>query len=178
MFTDHMNSPLGLIEIKASDIGITQVIFCGDDLKTSTNSNETTDACKLQLIEYFNGERKIFNLPLDQQGTQFQESIWHCLVDIPFGQTMSYGDIAHKINNPKSVRAVGGANGRNPISIIVPCHRVIGASGTLTGYAGGIERKLWLLKHEGIAVKNSKENAKLDISNVLSLRQDKTQFLK
>jgi len=177
MFTDYMNSPLGLIEIKASDIGITQVIFCGDNLKTQVNSNQTIDTCRQQLFEYFNGDRKVFNLPLDQQGTQFQESIWHCLTDIPFGQTMSYGEIAHKINNPKSVRAVGGANGRNPISIIVPCHRVIGASGTLTGYAGGIERKLWLLKHEGITVKNSKENAKLDINNVLHSRQDKTQFL-
>lgn len=178
MFTDYMSSPLGLIEIKASDVGITQVIFCGDDLKSAINSNETTDACKLQLIEYFDGSRKAFNLPLDQNGTQFQQSIWHCLTYIPFGQTMSYGEIAHKINNPKSVRAVGGANGRNPISIIVPCHRVIGATGTLTGYAGGIERKLWLLKHEGIAVKNSKENAKLDINNVINSRQDKTQFLK
>ncbi|PAJ74452.1 cysteine methyltransferase [Pseudoalteromonas sp. NBT06-2] len=178
MFTDYMDSPLGLIEFKASELGITQVIFCGEDQKLAVNANDITDTCKKQLSEYFNGELKIFNLPLDQHGTEFQQSIWQCLTQIPFGKTMSYGEIAYKINNPKSVRAVGGANGRNPISIIVPCHRVIGASGTLTGYAGGIERKLWLLKHEGIEVKSSKENAKLDINNVLHSRQDKTQFLK
>jgi len=178
MFIDYMNSPLGLIEIKATLVGIAHVIFCGEDLKKEINSNTTTDACKLQLNEYFDSTRKTFDLPLDQQGTPFQTAIWQCLTDIPFGKTMSYGEIAHKINNPKSVRAVGGANGRNPISIIVPCHRVIGASGTLTGYAGGIERKLWLLKHEGIEVKNTKEHAKLDIKNVLHVRQDKTQFLK
>ena len=177
MFTDYIDSPLGIVEFKASGQGITLVIFSGNQ-KTKTKTNEITDSCKQQLTEYFNGDRKTFDLPLDQQGTDFQKSVWNCLTQIPFGQTLSYGDIANILNNPKAVRAVGGANGRNPISLIVPCHRVIGSSGTLTGYAGGIERKLWLLKHEGIEIKNSKLNDKLDIEDVIHTRQDKTQFLK
>jgi len=176
-FTDYINSPLGTIECKASQKGITQVIFSGAK-KGHVKTNDITDACKKQLAEYFAGKRKNFDLPLDQQGTVFQKSVWDCLTKIPFGKTLSYSEIAEQLHNPKAVRAVGGANGRNPISLIVPCHRVIGASGTLTGYAGGIERKLWLLQHEGIEVKNSKTNDKLDINNVIHTRQDKTQYLK
>ena len=185
MFTDYIDSPLGLVEFKASEQGITQVIFCGIrkiDVKKhtemNTKTNKITNLCKLQLTEYFNGERKQFEVPLDPQGTAFQKSVWRCLMQIPFGETLSYGEIADMLNNPKAVRAVGGANGRNPISLIVPCHRVIGRNGTLTGYAGGIERKLWLLKHEGIEVKHSKGNDKMDIQNVINIRQAKTQFLK
>ncbi|NQY65253.1 MAG: methylated-DNA--[protein]-cysteine S-methyltransferase [Alteromonadaceae bacterium] len=177
MFTDYIDSPLGLVEFKASEQGITQVIFCGNS-KKAIKTNEITDSCKQQLTQYFNGERKQFDVPLDPQGTQFQQSVWHCLLQIPFGETLSYGAIADMLNNPKAVRAVGGANGRNPISLIVPCHRVIGSNGTLTGYAGGIERKLWLLKHEGIEVGNSKVNGKLELKNVINIRQSKTQFLK
>ena len=112
------------------------------------------------------------------QGSRFQTSVWRCLTKIPFGKTRTYRDIADMLNNHKAVRAVGGANGRNPISIIVPCHRVIGSNGSLTGYAGGIERKLWLLKHENIDVKASKANEGLDIKNVIHMRQAKTHFLK
>ena len=177
MYTDYLESPLGIVEIKASSLGITQVIFSGTQ-SSPINSNEITLGGKQQLEEYFAGKRKTFDLPLDQQGTAFQNAIWTCLTQIPFGQTLSYLDIANKVGNPKSVRAVGGANGRNPIGIIVPCHRVIGANGTLTGYAGGIERKLWLLEHEGITIKGSKEVDKLDIKNVFHTRQSKTQFLK
>lgn len=101
-----------------------------------------------QLQEYFDGERVTFEIPLAPDGTDFQRRVWMALRDIPFAQTVSYGDIAREIGNPKGVRAVGLANGRNPISIIVPCHRVIGQNGSLTGYGGGIERKRWLLEHE------------------------------
>ena len=87
---------------------------------------------------------------MDTKGTEFQKSVWNALLDVPYGKTNTYGDIAHALNNPKAVRAVGAANGKNPISIIVPCHRIIGANATLTGYAGGLERKRWLLKHEGV----------------------------
>ncbi len=177
LFTDYIDSPLGVIEFKATNNGITQVIFSGEK-KSKIDSNSITDNCKEQLLKYFAGELKNFDLPLDQQGTGFQKSVWKCLTQIPFGKTWSYGDIANQLNNPKAVRAVGGANGRNPISLIVPCHRVIGANGTLTGYAGGIERKLWLLKHEGIDVQTSKLNGTLDIKNIIHQRQDKTQFLK
>lgn len=102
-----------------------------------------------QLGEYFAGQRERFELPLDFAGTDFQRQVWAALLTIPFGQTRSYGDIARQIGNPSAVRAVGAANGRNPISIIAPCHRVIGASGSLTGFAGGLAAKHFLLALEG-----------------------------
>ncbi len=105
------------------------------------------------MYEYFAGIRQKINLPLNPKGTEFQKSVWTCLATIPFGEVVSYLDIAKMINKPKGSQAVGGANGRNPISIIVPCHRVIGSNGSLTGYAGGLERKFCFLKHEGVAIK-------------------------
>ena len=103
-----------------------------------------------QLEEYFAGTRREFDLPLRFQGTQFQTRVWRELVEIPYGRTLSYGELAQRIDKPSASRAVGLANGRNPISILVPCHRVIGADGSLTGYGGGLERKRWLLAHEGL----------------------------
>ena len=103
-----------------------------------------------QLTEYFDGTRREFDLPLRLQGTAFQQRVWRQLTEIPYGQTWSYGQLAKRIDKPSASRAVGLANGRNPISILVPCHRVIGADGSLTGYGGGIERKRWLLVHEGL----------------------------
>ena len=127
--------------------------------------------------EYFNGQRQSFDLPLDPKGTVFQKSVWLCLSKIPFGHLVSYRDIAIKVNKPKGAQAVGGANGRNPISVIVPCHRVVGSNGALTGYAGGLERKLWLLNHEGAKLKYREEHQQLNIQDVLHNRQDKTEFL-
>ena len=129
--------------------------------ENTIHCNQITDLCKQQLGQYFTGERTEFDLPLDQRGTAFQKSIWSCLVTIPFGETVSYRDIADMVNNRKAVRAVGAANGKNPISIIVPCHRVIGSNRTLTGYAGGLPRKSWLLNHEGAAFADNdhKQNA-------------------
>ncbi len=176
MYTDYIDSPLGVVEFKASDKGITQTIFSGTE-KSAIKPNEFTDKCKQQLLEYFAGSRTEFELALDPQGTEFQKSVWSCLSKIPFGEVVTYLDIAKMINKPKGSQAVGGANGRNPISLIVPCHRVIGSSGALTGYAGGIERKLWLLNHEGVELKDSKENQKLDIKDVIASRQSKTEFL-
>ncbi|VAX35266.1 Methylated-DNA--protein-cysteine methyltransferase [hydrothermal vent metagenome] len=155
MYIDYMNTPIGTIEIQASSQGITKVVFSESEDKI-INPSKITHSCKQQLQEYFDSKRKKFDLPLDQQGTLFQKSIWACLTKIPFGQVVSYLHIAKMANNPKAVRAVGAANGKNPIGIIVPCHRVIGSNGTLTGYAGGLNRKDWLLKHEGIEIKNSK----------------------
>jgi methylated-DNA-[protein]-cysteine S-methyltransferase len=103
-----------------------------------------------QLSEYFAGTRREFDLPLRLQGTTFQTRVWRELTVIPYGQTWSYGQLAQRIDKPSASRAVGLANGRNPISILVPCHRVIGADGSLTGYGGGLERKRWLLAHEGL----------------------------
>lgn len=104
-------------------------------------------ACR-QLTEYFAGERRAFDLPVDAQGTAFQRAVWRALAEIPFGATITYAALARAIGQPSAVRAVGAANGRNPLSIIVPCHRVIGSDGTLTGYAGGVMNKRWLLDHE------------------------------
>mgnify|MGYP001943885932 CR=1 FL=1 len=177
MYNDYFASPLGLMEFKASDKGITQAIFCGTE-QGVVQPNDITEQCKKELAEYFFKGRSVFDVPLAPQGTHFQKTVWQCLSKIPFGETVSYLHIAKRINNPKGSQAVGGANGRNPISIIVPCHRVIGANGSLTGYAGGIERKLWLLNHEGIAIKVTKENKQLNINNVIDSRQEKTEFLR
>lgn len=176
MYTDYMETPLGLVEFKASEVGLTQIIFCGAQT-IAIKPNKITDCCKQQLNEYFDGQRNNFDVALDPKGTDFQKLVWKNLSKIPFGQTYTYLDIAKMVDRPKGSQAVGGANGRNPISIIVPCHRVIGSNGSLTGYAGGIERKLWLLKHEGIAIKQSKENNALDVTNVVHTRQSNTEFL-
>jgi len=104
--------------------------------------------CKAQFDEYFSGKRKIFDLPIKQSGTLFQEKVWNELIKIPFGKTISYLQLSQKIGNVKLIRAVGTANGRNNLAIVVPCHRVIGSDGSLTGYAGGLSRKQWLLEHE------------------------------
>lgn len=108
-----------------------------------------------QLAEYFAGERRVFDLPLAPAGTEFQRAVWHALARIPFGVTCSYGDLARVIGRPSASRAVGAANGANPIAIILPCHRVIGASGALTGYGGGLPMKRWLLDHERACVQPS-----------------------
>jgi methylated-DNA-[protein]-cysteine S-methyltransferase len=108
-----------------------------------------------QLAEYFAGQRRDFDLPLAPRGTEFQRAVWHALAQIPFGVTCSYGDLARSLGRPSASRAVGAANGKNPISIVLPCHRVIGASGELTGYGGGLPMKRWLLDHERASVQPS-----------------------
>jgi len=149
-----ISSPIDDVIIQATENGVSYVGFYPKTHYTHTPveqvTNEAVLICVQQLKEYFNGQRKTFNVPLDTQGTPFQNGVWQALLSVPFGKTMTYGDIAKQLNNPKAVRAVGAANGKNPISIIVPCHRIIGANSKLTGYAGGLERKSWLLKHEGI----------------------------
>lgn len=146
-YIDYINTPIGSLAIKASEKGITHVIFV-KEMDRDVAPNVITDRCKQQLGEYFNSQRKEFDIPFDQQGTHFQCSVWQSLLSIPYGELASYQEIANIINNPKAVRAVGAANGKNPIAIIIPCHRVIGSNGSLTGYAGGLERKTWLLEHE------------------------------
>ncbi|MBS9803846.1 methylated-DNA--[protein]-cysteine S-methyltransferase [Bacillus toyonensis] len=148
MYQAYYESELGLLEIKANQEGITSVIFV--DERQEENKNEIIEQCINELDEYFKGKRKEFTVPLSAEGTAFQKNVWDALYTIPYGVSTSYLDIAEKVGNTKAVRAIGGANSRNPISIIVPCHRVIGKSGKLVGYAGGLWRKEWLLKHEGI----------------------------
>ena len=152
MYIDYLDSPIGSVEIEASDQGVARVDFV-DNITHKTNLNEHTSAAKQQLNDYFAGDLEVFDLSLKPKGTDFQQSVWQQLSKIPYGQSVSYQDIANALDNPKAVRAVGAANGRNPIGIIVPCHRVIGSNRTLTGYAGGLERKEWLLKHEGVKFK-------------------------
>ena len=147
-------SPLDDIIIQATEQGVSYVGFYPakeypEQILKDVN-NIHIHQCISQLDEYFNDTRRTFTINLDTKGTDFQKGVWQALLNVPFGQVQSYSDIARAIGNPKAVRAVGAANGKNPISIIVPCHRIIGASGKLTGYAGGLERKQWLLKHEGI----------------------------
>ena len=157
MFSDIMNTPVGNLLIQASVQGITEVDFTDAD-NSKVHRNKLTSRCKRQLQEYFESKRKSFDLPLDLRGTTFQRLVWARLSSIPFGQAVSYRDIANLLSKPKAVRAVGAANGKNPVAIIVPCHRVIGADRTLTGYAGGLHRKAWLLEHEGIAFKSVPES--------------------
>ncbi|MGC3873424.1 methylated-DNA--[protein]-cysteine S-methyltransferase [Halomonas sp. GXIMD04776] len=151
MYIDYLTtpegSPLGFLQIKATEAGITHIDFV-DECFEPVKPHPLIDDCKTQLEEYFQGRRQTFDVPLAPQGTEFQQRVWRQLRAIAFGETCSYAAISRKIGSPKSHRAVGAANGRNPLSIIVPCHRVIGSNGQLTGYAGGLERKKWLLQHE------------------------------
>lgn len=177
MFIDYLETPLGLFEIMATEQSIVQAIFSGEQQK-KVIPNGITEQSKQELTEYFYDGRQSFSIPISPTGTSFQQSVWQCLSEIPFGTVKSYGDIAKLINKPKAAQAVGGANGRNPITLIVPCHRVIGGNGSLTGYAGGLERKLWLLKHEGVNLKNADDYQGLNIEDVTHQRQSKTRFLR
>jgi len=146
-------SPIGKLRLTGTGAALTGVFMETERHASAQSRDAIRDAAPLcearqQLDEYFGGERREFSLVLDADGTEFQRSVWRALCGIPYGATASYGDIAKRIRNPKAVRAVGLANGRNPLSIIIPCHRVIGADGSLTGYGGGIERKRFLLALE------------------------------
>lgn len=133
--------------IAADDEAIVALDFSEEELSSSFETELLRQAAS-QLDEYYRGERKTFSLPLKVTGTVFQERVWQALLTIPYGQTRSYGEIAAQVGNPKASRAVGMANNRNPISIIIPCHRVIGSDGKLVGYGGGMHRKVWLLDLE------------------------------
>lgn len=142
-----IESPLGAIGITVSDIGISAIIFDAA-IDPSDATSPLLEKAITQLQEYFAAKRTAFDLPLDPQGTDFQKRVWKELLNIPFGETVSYLEIAKRLGDAKAIRAVGLANGKNPISIVVPCHRVIGSSGKLVGYGGGLWRKEWLLHHE------------------------------
>ncbi|WP_417328912.1 methylated-DNA--[protein]-cysteine S-methyltransferase [Halomonas cupida] len=141
---------LGSVVIAATTRGIARLDFMDNDQvsQLSQRPSDLTRACRTQLEEYFAGHRQQFDLPLDAAGTDFQQQVWQALSRIPYGETRSYGELAEGLGRKGAQRAIGAANGRNPIAIIVPCHRVIGSDGSLTGYAGGIGRKQWLLAFE------------------------------
>lgn len=159
-YTEH-SSPIGILLIAATDAGVCGVYFeehkhfKGKDgwVQTATQlaAKHLKDAA-LQLDEYFARKRREFDVTLDMSGTEFQRNVWTALTEIPFGKSISYAQHAQGLGNPKALRAVGSAIGKNPVSIIVPCHRVIGSSGAVTGYAGGLERKRFLLALENVAV--------------------------
>ena len=142
-----MNSPVGLLEIQSTEQGVRTVNFVDKPFLDVEEGVYNTLTIK-QLEEYFAGTRTVFDLPFDLEGTPFQQRVWHELLKIPFGKTRSYMDVARALGDVKAIRAVGTANGSNRIAIIIPCHRVIGSDGSLTGYAGGLFRKKWLLDFE------------------------------
>jgi len=150
-----MKSPVGKLKLIASDKGLVAILWENDNPHRVRLSELVEDKrqsilieTERQLNEYFAGKRKEFSLALDMRGTPFQKNVWEALLAIPFGETRSYGQLAKQLGNPRATRAVGVANGRNPLSIVVPCHRVIGSSGKLTGFAGGLETKAHLLELE------------------------------
>ena len=143
----YYNSPIGILEIITSDDAIISAMFV-DEVKESTGESEILKEAIKQFDEYFKGTRKDFDIKCEIQGTEFQKKVWDALMEIPYGVTLSYKELAIKIGNEKATRAVGNANSKNIISIIIPCHRVIGSDKSLTGYAGGLNRKKWLLEHE------------------------------
>ncbi|MFM1875401.1 MAG: hypothetical protein RL266_1138 [Bacteroidota bacterium] len=147
MRVTHFLSPIGTLEIMGDEEGISQILFL-DEKPSIRNSNPVLDECVKQLSEYFYNKRTEFDLQVNPGGTDFQKSVWEELQRIPFGKTISYMDLAKRLGDPKVIRAAGTANGKNPIAIIIPCHRVVGSDGSLTGYAGGLKRKQWLLEHE------------------------------
>jgi methylated-DNA-[protein]-cysteine S-methyltransferase len=148
-YTTYFQSPVGTLKIITDDNHLLGLDFVNNDLQAiEPPVSILAQACVQQLVEYFDHTRQSFDLPLSPKGTNFQKLAWTALQTIPYGQTTSYGDQAKKIGNTKAVRAIGHANSKNPIAIIIPCHRVIGKNGKLTGYAGELWRKEWLLKHE------------------------------
>jgi len=156
LVSTQYEAPMGTLTLIASDRGLRAILWPNDTddrMRVRLGPTESGDSPVLretvrQLDEYFSGERLTFDVSLDLAGTEFQVRVWQGLADVPYGRTTTYGEQAAHLGNAKATRAVASANGRNPVSIILPCHRIVGADGTLTGFAGGIEWKAWLLDHE------------------------------
>ena len=152
-----MESPLGNILLEADDKGITIVQFSWAEGVAKETSNVILNQCAKELSQYFNEKRMFFSVPLSLNGTDFQMRVWAELQNVPYGTTSTYLKMAQKLGDEKVIRAAASANGKNPIAIIVPCHRVIGTNGDLVGYAGGLDKKKWLLEHEGALNKDQLE---------------------
>jgi methylated-DNA-[protein]-cysteine S-methyltransferase len=142
-----LKTPIGYLEINGSSKGISSINFLRFPVRIKYIPHHLKD-CIHQLNEYFDGNRREFDLPLDLEGSPFQLKVWNEIRRIPFGHTITYGELAKRVGEPGATRAVGGANGQNPVPVIIPCHRVIGTDGRLTGYGGGLKKKKWLLEHE------------------------------
>ncbi len=148
----YYKSPIGYLKIAASESGVVAIDFLDEEISATRNPSTEFADCFQQLDEYFAQRRREFSLKLNPKGTDFQKRVWNELMKIPYGKTTSYLNIAETLGDRKALRAVGAANGRNPIPIIIPCHRVIGRNGDLIGFGGGIWRKEWLLRHEGVVL--------------------------
>ncbi len=148
MKTAVINTPLGCTEICGDEIGISRIHILNDETEISTKIPKELKEAVSQLQDYFNGKRTDFTFKINPLGTDFQKKVWQELLNIPFGKTCSYLELSKKLGDVKAIRAVASANGKNPLWIVIPCHRVIGSDGSLTGYAGGLWRKKWLLEHE------------------------------
>lgn len=146
-----INTPIGKIKLTASEKGLSSCSLLNDSLECDPNCtlDPILEDAVLQLSQYFEGQREVFDIPFDLEGTDFQKKVWLSLSDIPYGTTWSYAKFATHLGDLKAIRAVASANGKNPLGIILPCHRVIGSDGSLTGFAWGLDKKQWLLEHEG-----------------------------
>jgi methylated-DNA-[protein]-cysteine S-methyltransferase len=143
-----VNTPLGSAKLVGDENGVSSFTVLNNDVETSDIIPEVLEDAARQLEEYFKGERSQFNIKLNPEGTDFQKRVWDKLLTVPYGKTISYLQLSKDLGDVKAIRAVANANGKNPLWVIVPCHRVIGSDGSLTGYAGGLHRKQWLLEHE------------------------------
>ncbi|MCA0958520.1 methylated-DNA--[protein]-cysteine S-methyltransferase [Muricauda ruestringensis] len=150
MEVTYIQTPIGVAELKGDKNGLASVTVLNNKKPIGTIPTELKEAAE-QFQQYFNGNRTVFNLKLNPSGTDFQKKVWNALLEIPFGKTISYLELSKQLGDVKAIRAVASANGKNPLWIVVPCHRVIGTNGDLTGYAGGLHRKKWLLEHESPA---------------------------
>jgi len=148
METTCLKTPLGTLQISGDTQGISEVKFIDNSVISGDETPQVLEEAVQQLKEYFSKTRTQFSLKLNPQGTEFQKKVWSTLQTVDFGKTRTYQQIANTLGDPKVIRAAASANGRNPIAIIIPCHRIIGSDGSLTGYAGGLDRKKWLLEHE------------------------------
>jgi methylated-DNA-[protein]-cysteine S-methyltransferase len=177
LVSKRMASPVGELTLVASKVGLAAILWENDsprrvplDITAQDDAHPLRVETERQLHEYFAGRRESFDLRLDFVGTEFQKEVWRALLTIPYGETRSYAQIAEQIGNPAAARAVGAANGRNPISIVTPCHRVIGSNGTITGFAGGMEAKELLLELEGRRRDSRAARAKVGATTTLRKR--------
>ena len=166
MWQAYMASPIGGLRIAGDDDGVLRIEFHGQPCR----NDPAAELVLQQLDEYFRGDRKAFDVPLALRGTPFQLEVWRALQQVPYGATTSYGEIARMLGRPAASRAVGAANGANPIPIIIPCHRVIGANGSLTGFGGGFYAKQWLLELEGAKARPRARATETDSQTALPLR--------
>ncbi len=150
-----INTPLGITEIQGDENGISKIYIRDENDEITSKIPSELEKAAIQLQEYFEGKRTHFTFLLHPSGTEFQKKVWQELLNIPFGKTCSYLELSKKLGDVKAIRAVAAANGKNPLWIVIPCHRVIGSDGSLTGYAGGLWRKKWLLEHENPSVQKT-----------------------